>query len=468
MRWCSGGTWPFAVITRQWGVRREKISDLSTVASGGEDGRTIRACVVTSEFLGPIKNGGIATATSGLVDQLVSDGHSVTILYTLVQNGFPQVVQEDWDHWVEAFEARGIRLEAISHEGDYRDWRQKSWLVMEFLRKNEFDLVYFNEHHGSGYYALAAKRAGLSPFCEQLHCVITHGSMEWVFNTNDQYISRPEDLEMMAFERRSVELADVVIGPSRYLLDQYQAYGGTLPKQTFHQPYALLREPVAIDSELRSIDELVFFGGWRPARGCGCSARRSTVLAPSLWEKTVTFLGRMTDFSGVSTGALIAARTCEWPFKVHMLTEFDQERALAYLRQPGRLAVMPSLADNSPCVVYECMENGIPFVTTKGSGADEIIHPDCWEHTMVDADAVSLAERLKVVLSRGARLGWPRFEPEQNLAVWSAWHRRIATDRSGLIAHGPRAWSSVVGQSDPLIVVLDNGSSPFSASSWTA
>lgn len=182
--------------------------------------RTLNVCVVTSEILGPVKNGGIGTATSALIDSLAANGHRVTILYTLVQRGQPECAERNWAHWVDQLAERGITLTHIPHSGDYRDWLQKSWLVKQHLALHDFDAVYFNEHHGSGYYTLAAKRAGLKPFVNRVHCVITHGSIEWVFNTNDQRLNRATDLEMIGVERRSVEWADVVIGPSQYLLKE--------------------------------------------------------------------------------------------------------------------------------------------------------------------------------------------------------------------------------------------------------
>src|SRR6185436_19452361 len=95
--------------------------------------RPMQVCVVSSEFLGPVKNGGIATATSGLLKQLVSDGHNVTLLYTLVEFGKPSSGDKPWQHWVDVLSAEGISVEHIAHQTEYRAWREKSWRVKEFL-----------------------------------------------------------------------------------------------------------------------------------------------------------------------------------------------------------------------------------------------------------------------------------------------------------------------------------------------
>ncbi|WP_176556306.1 glycosyltransferase family 4 protein [Rubellimicrobium rubrum] len=376
---------------------------------------------MTSEILGPVRNGGIGTATSGLVDHLSGDGHQVTVLFTSVEHGVPACDEKDWPHWVSALARRNVELAHIPHGGDYRMWRRKSWLVKEFLAEREFDVVYFNEHHGSGYYALAAKRAGLTPFARQTHCVITHGSIEWVINTNDQGINRPSDLEMIGLERRSAEWADVVLGPSEYLLREYESYGWRLPERTYTQPYPFQDLGVEPDPSSANIDELVFFGRLEPRKGLWLFCEALDHLGDRLRGHRVTFMGRMTEIGSIPSAAFILERSARWPFQVRLLTRFGQAEALDYLRRPGRLAVMPSLADNSPCVVYECMGNRIPFVTTSGSGAEELIHPDCRDRVMVEPNVRALSDRLRDILDHGAGFAWPRFDAAENLRTWSTW-----------------------------------------------
>jgi glycosyltransferase involved in cell wall biosynthesis len=397
------------------------IQGLSDALGRGEhDDRALKICVVTSEILGPVKNGGIGTATSGIVEHLLDGRHELTVLFTSVEFGRPACEERDWLYWVAAWADRNVELAHIAHDGDYRMWRRKSWLVKEFLDKRDFDAVFFNEHHGSGYYALAAKRAGIPRFMHRTHCVITHGSIEWVFDVNEQYIGRPSDVEMMGLERRSVEWADVVIGPSEYLLRKYEGYGWTLPERTYVQPYPFRFAEVEPRSARGDVRELVFFGRLETRKGLWLFCEALDRISERLRDHVVTFMGRMTETGGVPSAALILERASRWPFQIRLLTQLNQSDALDYLKQPGRLAVMPSLADNSPCVVYECLSGGIPFVTTSGTGADELVHPDCSHDVMVAPTVDALSSRLCRVLDEGAAPGRPRFDPAKNLQTWSA------------------------------------------------
>ena len=49
-------------------------------------------------------------------------------------------------------------------------------------------------------------------------------------------------------------------------------------------------------------------------------------------------------------------------------TRLERSGALKELLLPGTLAVIPSLLDNSPYAVAECIEHGIPFVATSTGG----------------------------------------------------------------------------------------------------
>jgi glycosyltransferase involved in cell wall biosynthesis len=441
-----------------------RIKPLSSLPLGREDnvGRHMNVCIVSSGFLGPVKNGGIGTATSGLARQLVSDGHHVTILYTYVGNGKPVSGDKPWQYWVTKLAEEGITLQHIPLEDDYRAWRTASWLVKEFIGEENFDLVYFDDHFGSGYYSLLAKRAGLEPFCHQLHCLITHGSVEWIFNINDYYASRPSDVEWMGLERRSVELADVVLAPSDYLLREYEKYGWALPVHTYHQPYPIFGNQSPKDfKRILPITELVFFGRLEVRKGLWLFCEALERLAERFPDTDVTFMGRVTEFSGISSALQIVNRSAQWPYRTRLFSDFDQDQALSYLRSPGKLAVMPSLADNSPCAVYECMEAGIPFVSTLGSGIEELIDQTCWDAVLVEPSVKSLTNKLSDILERGAQLAKPGFDPDENLRTWSNWHRFVSENREAFVGKSSTPDANIGGvrplDQTVLIVVIDNG-----------
>lgn len=262
-------------------------------------GAALKVCVVS--LIGAARNGGIGTATDAMVRHIARDGHDVTLLYSMVEYGVPVNVAQagnpsgglrDWKGWTDDLARDGVRLEKLDHQGSHSAWLEKSWRVKEFIGSRDFDVVYFDEWQGTGYYAQLAKRAGLLPFARQVQCVFTHASKQWVCETNDEYLRQVSDVTVLGMERRSVEMADVVLSPSRYLLEEYARYGWALPESSFHHPLPLLKAPVPADPRRRPVDEIVFFGRLETRKGLWLFCDALDRLGDRLRGKTVPSWGR--------------------------------------------------------------------------------------------------------------------------------------------------------------------------------
>jgi hypothetical protein len=77
--------------------------------------------------------------------------------------------------------------------------------------------------------------------------------------------------------------------------------------------------------------------------------------------------------------------------------ELEQVEALERLQRPGTLVVMPSLQENSPNVVYECLEHGIPFIASAVGGVPELVEPGA----LFEPTATGLADVLSSILADG-------------------------------------------------------------------
>jgi hypothetical protein len=83
-------------------------------------------------------------------------------------------------------------------------------------------------------------------------------------------------------------------------------------------------------------------------------------------------------------------------------TELDQPGALARLKQAGTLVVMPSLQENSPNTVYECLEHGIPFIASNVGGVPELIAPEDHARVLFEPTVEGLTDALQRVLETRA------------------------------------------------------------------
>jgi hypothetical protein len=101
-------------------------------------------------------------------------------------------------------------------------------------------------------------------------------------------------------------------------------------------------------------------------------------------------------------------------------TQLDQREALARLLRPGTLVVIPSLGDNSPNTVYECLEYGIPFIASTAGGIPELVAADDRPRVLFDPTPASLERAIRRALSAqdGVRPARPAFDLASSFARW--------------------------------------------------
>jgi GT2 family glycosyltransferase/glycosyltransferase involved in cell wall biosynthesis len=404
------------------GMTRSEVATLPTPPRATERPACTpgNVCLVTWEIAGPSRNGGIGTACDALAELLTSAGHDVTVLYCPGRDTEPPSPR----HWQDAFASRGVRFVPLPEPAvplGGPDHLARSYRVYEWLRGHSFDLVHFHEWLGLGYYALLAKRQGLA-FAGTTFCVGVHSPSRWVREANRRFPDSFDDLEVDALERHCVAWADAVWSPSRYLLDWMSERGWELPAERIVLPYPL--PSAGGPSADRGVRELVFFGRLEVRKGlalfCDALDRLATSDRPSPFS--VTFLGKPAAVDGEPAGDYLRRRGERWPFPWNTLDRCTRAEALAYLRGLGRLAVMPSLVDNSPWTVLECLQAGVPFLASEVGGIPEAVAAADRPRVLFPPEPDALAGLLHKALQFGVPPALPAVDQRSNRAAWRDWH----------------------------------------------
>jgi GT2 family glycosyltransferase/glycosyltransferase involved in cell wall biosynthesis len=419
-----------------------------STADPGSPRRPLRICLASSEFLGPLCNLGIGTAYTNLGEVLSQAGHDVTCLYTRGRHSHTEPIE----HWVRVYRRRGIRFIPLP-EGPLLITSNTPLLAVPYrvylwLREHDgFDVVHFPDYGGLGYYSVLAQRQGL--VLRQTTTVVGfHGSSKWTRLANRWISSSEWDLEADFLERRSAELADVVWSPGRYMLDWARQQGYDLRRGTHVQPYVV---PIPQGSPgvhpgsprlhpvTGPIREIVFFGRQEVRKGLFVFLDAIDRLAdeshPSYLDGlTVTILGKSIGIDGQDAEQIVRARSRSWPFPIRVLSDRDHDQAIEYLRGPGRLAVIPSLVENYPNTVLECLGSGIPFLASRVGSIPEQVHAADLERVCFEPDARSLAQRLRRALREGQAPARLAFDLEENSRAWVRWHERLVRERPAIAA----------------------------------
>ncbi len=431
------------------------------VSDAAADGKA-RVCIASPDISGPIKNGGIGSAYTALAMALARGGHDVTILY-------PHGTHSDDGpiaRWIDFYAAHGIKFIPLSLPARTTLEGSKamilSYIVFEYFRTcaTHYDVVHFPEWLALGYYSILGKKQAL--ILQNSTIVLgLHSPHLWNMRYNNEPVLDADILALDFMERQCAALADVVVSPSAYMIRWCQSQGWTFPRNTYVQPYVVpagrgVAKPGP--AAQTKITEIVFFGRLDIRKGLYlfCDAMDQSHLR-NRPDVTVVFLGRSADINALSSAEIVRRRSKNWQCPTKLITDLGRDAAVEYLRGPGRLAVIASLADNSPNTVYECLSNGIAFIALRTGGIPEVIASRDWPHVLCDADVSALATHLEQALENPPAPAHPAMDFAANEETWNKWHSHFAeTDTAGEKA--------VTSDSDAAVVSAREKKAPYKTS----
>ncbi len=393
-------------------------------------GRHLRICLVASEILGAYKNGGIGTATTHLALLLARRGHAIHIVYT-------GVAPIDYKNaWIKRCEVAGIKftnLETRHHE-IYPIWLRESCVVFNYLRTTEHDVILFQDWEGLAFSSVIAKKTGLA-FSSSILAIVAHGPTAWLLEANRTLAREAQTLAQLHMERVAFELADAVVSPSRYMLQWLGDNGQLTPEnQAVAIPLYLWSDldedrDVVRQPALEQVTTFAFFGRLETRKGVNLFL--DAILSERLASLTfdVVFVGKAATHSPDQIIDLIAQRRPSLLGRVSFHTDLDTDQAQAFLRDQRCLAVIPSLVDNAPCVISECLRRRIPFLSTLSGGISELIAAEDVRRVLVAPQADALAQRFALALTESFEPARPAYEGIDIARRWLDWFESLCSSK---------------------------------------
>ena len=368
-----------------------------------------RIALVGFEFSGPDTCGGIGTALSALADVLRSAGHEVHLLYC-PYNGPPTL----WHGWHEYCQAREIALHYLPRRARYPlawpSFRDFSTAVADALQALDVDLIHTVDADAYGAVAALRRAAGLG-FAHTHILTTMHGCMSWHRRGNglQRTWDERENMEGLAHLLRH---SDVVCYPSNYMRRWVDQNLPSVSGSAVVVPNCLpdvIRSAGIISASRRDVNEIVFFGRLERRKGLGLFATTVRNLVANLGPRfTVTLLGKPGEGVGRrDLDALFEGVGCE----IRYLTNYRNLEAVTYLKTRACIAVVPSMQDNSPYTVYECLDAGIPLLTSAVGGIPELVHADDRHRTLLADRVTTLEEALARALIEGIHPARLAFDP---------------------------------------------------------
>jgi glycosyltransferase involved in cell wall biosynthesis len=387
-----------------------------------------RITIVTHELRGFLPVGGMGTATTFLALALARMGHSVEILLGVMHR--PESIDPQWQA---LYESHGIRIRAVppNEEPIAPAHFERTYGVAQALQADPPpDVVVVHDLGGPAYVALRLRQL-TETLADTLFVVFCHGTRRWVLEMSRRLdvADLEHVLALGELERMSLELADVVVSPSAYLIDWMRGQGWRLPERTIVIPYltrsAALGEPPpqpAADGAGK-LRRIAFFGRLEEKKGLTLFAEALNKLRPDeLREIELEFVGKPTaTWPPERVEQLLAPETKAALRAISFLGDLEQAEALARLKRAGTLAVTPSLGDNSPNTVYECIEHGVPLLASNDGGIPELVAPEDRSRVLFEPTPEGMAEALRRVIAgeEALRPARPGFSGATSSRAWA-------------------------------------------------
>lgn len=385
-----------------------------------------KICIATYEIEKIHKNGGIATAYMHLAETLVRHGHDVSILVTSALT----LSEEDKQHFREIFKEMGIKLlfpknlpiDINALLGVYCSYQ--SFLTFETLREQNFDIIHIPDSSGEAYFCLQAKRSGLF-FTNTTFIIGAHGSSEWVREANLRKDFGLYEFILDNLERKSIELADIVISPSQYYIRWMQEHNFKLPEKTFfhlncpHMDYAGHRLDKIKASQIK---EIIFFGRQEKRKGFDIFCESLLLMKKFPGHLKVTILGKPTETCNF---AIYSKQLRDKGISIQQIQDFNSAQAIEYISRPGCLIVIPSRTETMCYTVMECLLTSVPFLAAKTGAIPELVQSRYHGTNLFELNARALAESLDRAISEGLPVPEPAFNTAEILEDWALLHDQI-------------------------------------------
>lgn len=381
-----------------------------------------RVVVVASELLGRVGTGGAGTADSLLAIALGRAGHEVELL---VASG--RGAQDVTPAWRKTYDDAGVTIRVLERTQHVRPrFLAPSYEVFAALRERPPDVVVADDWRGLAFVPLRARQTGIA-LTETAFVIHCHGPGRVLTEFAQKVPDTLDRFGESVAERHAVALADAVVSPSEWLLGWMREHRWTVPGdarviQYPRQSLVVGDGAGATSRPAEAVKRIAFFGQLREGKGIRIFVSALGELEPQLLDGAeIVFLGSARGrWTEPTIAAAIPDEVKSRTSAIRFETQLERDDALAELERPGTLAVMPSLLDNSPNTVSECIERGIPFLAARTGGIPELVSADDRERVLFAPDTADLAEALSRALADGAFApARPARDPHESPRAWA-------------------------------------------------
>jgi len=361
------------------------------------------ALLVTPEYEGISKNGGIGTYYRTLSERLAAEDFYVVLLLCQSQEKFGgESTIPALKHIFSTSECRDVLELQPTHLATLSQLQEWEWVDYEnycalFFAQatattfsNAYIYIEFPEMLGLGYRTVQAKRAGILG----QNCVVAvtlHSGQEWLQEAHARYTQPAPQWfwQTSHYEQYSFEHADLAFFLSHFLKQKVEGYGWKT-SHALHLPYCfpVIEQPsetTTVRSDLQQLVNedkipLVFFGRLEERKGLLTFLEALQLLDSSVIEKIqVIFLGKNVELQakglqGLDSQQYIRQKLGE-NYHYSIVTDLFSQEAIGLVNQLHcPIACLTSSQENFPNTALEMGQLPISLVVSDTGGFRETLN----------------------------------------------------------------------------------------------
>jgi len=341
-------------------------------------------CIVTRDLAKAEKGDDEIGAICGLAQVLSAAGNDVTLLWAPWRTEVSDAELSRKRHHYSYYHLINLEVLVSAERLMPQLWtvESQSLALFHYLRERQFDAVIVQLEGGLAYYSLLAIETGVFANAPPI-IVAAHAPMEWSGEADRFFLGGIGQVTTAFMERYCAENSPHLVCSSAELLDWMKGKGWRVAKTA--QALASLvpwewraGRDWSPPKKATRIDELVLLATPKFREGITLFCDAIDQLAKSgVTNLTVTAFGPFGRILGEHTGGMLVRRARRWPFSLKLSPAMPFRDRIEYASRPGRLAIVPSLSSATGDWVSECVDSGVPFVSTSaGANAQFVLEKD--------------------------------------------------------------------------------------------
>jgi len=219
--------------------------------------------------------------------------------------------------------------------------------------------------------------------------------------------------------------ADLLVAPSRFMANWVQQHMPVQQPVLVQRNCPLSRGRITAGPEAQAA-RLVYFGRLEQRKGLLLFLEALEQLPKTPAE--VVFVGGDCRIAEEHWGSELVQEQLErLGIRFRIETGLERDQALQRLRELAGVVVIPSLIENSPCVVEELLNSGLRLVTTEVGGTPELVSAASqpWLSAPEPAALASHLSKALQPVEPGAYQLQARLPGWQITLGWQAFHERL-------------------------------------------